>query len=94
MQEAHKAGLTIRVKEHPTERRCSIARILLHAVEQDWKFDELRGILAGILDIPTADVEVLPFGAAIGLLTNQQANTMAKLVEMGESIETKEKASN
>ena len=94
VQEAHKAGLPIRPKEHPTERRCNISRILLHAVERDWKFDDLRGILAVILDIPTADVEVLPFGAAIGLLTNQQALTMAKLVEMGESIETKEKASN
>ena len=94
VQEAQKAGLPIRPKEHPTERRCNISRILLHAVERDWKFDDMRGLLASILDIPFADVEVLPFGAAIGLLTSQQASTMAKFVEMGETLETREKASN
>ena len=98
--EAKRANLPIRVADNPTARRCNISRILFHAVERDWRFDDLRGILAGILDIPHADVEVLPFGAAIGLLNHQQADSMAKFVEMGETLttreqpQTQEKASN
>jgi len=88
--EAKRANLPIRVADNPTARRCNISRILFHAVERDWRFDDLRGILAGILDIPHADVEVLPFGAAIGLLNHQQADSMAKFVEMGETLTTRE----
>jgi len=92
--EAKRANLPIRVADNPTARRCNISRILFHAVERDWRFDDMRGILAAILDIPHADVEVLPFGAAIGLLNHEQADIMAKFVEMGETLETKQKESN
>ena len=88
--EAKRANLPIRVADNPTARRCNISRILFHAVERDWRFYDLRGILAGILDIPIADVEVLPFGAAIGLLNHEQADSMAKFVEMGETLTTRE----
>lgn len=86
VREARNANLPIRVAETPTVRRINIARILLHAIEHDWEFDLMRGMLAGFLKIDSADIDVMPFGAAIALLDATQSAAMRKFVEMGETL--------
>ena len=86
VQEANQANLPIRVAEHPTERRCTIAEILIHHITNNSDDQQLYNTLAYVLDEPTIDA--VPLGTALAVCDQKQAATVLSFVRIGAKFDT------
>lgn len=86
VQEANAADLPIRVNGHPTARRVHIASTLLYAVEFRLSEEQLRELLALVLDDDSVLMATLPLGAALGTCSAKQAAQLRELAGMGITV--------
>lgn len=83
VEEARVAGWPIRVAEEPTARRVFIARALILAVERRLEPSAFQAVLQTVYeDVTQEQLEQLPLGHWVGLLSWEQASTFAALVKM------------
>jgi len=86
VQEANQANLPIRVAEHPTERRCTIAETLIHHITNNTDDQQLYDTVAYVLDEPT--IHAVPLGTALAVCNHQQAAKVLSFVRIGATFDT------
>ena len=85
VSEARHAGMPIKVSEHPTERRVSLANALIHlAATHDEKAidSRVRDVVEFVTGDDTAQLPTIPLGALIGALDVEQAGVFETLTAM------------
>ena len=86
VREAHEANLPIRVGETPTARRVHLAWVLRYMVEQKLTEQQVRELLAVVLDDDSVRMASLPFGAALGVCSDIQAGQLRELCGLGTTV--------
>jgi len=86
VREANEANLSIRVNERPTARRVHIATALFYAIDNRYTDEQLRGLLATVLDDDSVLMATLPLGAALGTCSATQAAQLRELASLGTTL--------
>ena len=84
--EANEANLSIRVNERPTARRVHIATALFYAIDHRYTDQQLRELLATVLDDDSVLMATLPLGAALGTCSATQAAQLRELASLGTTL--------